>query len=124
MRSLVHSGRRISVWRGEPDASDADPIAASKKGRDPVTTGVLQHLGESVLDLAEPYIAVILLRYFEGLSIRDIADNLHIPIGTVKTRLKVARAVLRQGLDDAYHGDRTTWARPLVAYASPVSSRP
>jgi hypothetical protein len=115
MRSLVHPGRRNSLRRSQLATEDATEAEATARNHGPAVAGVIQHLGEAVLDLAEPYRAVILLRYHERLSIRDIAANLHIPAGTVKTRLKVARTVLRQSLDDAYHGDREAWNRFLAS---------
>jgi RNA polymerase sigma-70 factor (ECF subfamily) len=39
---------------------------------------------------------VILLCFYEGLPIRAIADALHIPIGTVKSRLSLGMARLRE----------------------------
>jgi RNA polymerase sigma-70 factor (ECF subfamily) len=42
--------------------------------------------------------AALILREFEGLSYREIAEALNIPIGTVMSRLNYARKVLRQEL--------------------------
>lgn len=38
------------------------------------------------------------LRYFEGYKYHEIAEELNIPIGTVKTRIHVARQVLKEQL--------------------------
>jgi len=35
------------------------------------------------------------LRYFEGYKYHEIAEELNIPIGTVKTRIHVARQLLK-----------------------------
>jgi RNA polymerase sigma-70 factor (ECF subfamily) len=40
--------------------------------------------------------AVLALRYFDGLSYDEIAKTLHIPLGTVKSRLNVAVNNLRR----------------------------
>lgn len=37
-------------------------------------------------------------RYFEGYKYHEIADMLEIPIGTVKTRIHVARGILKKYL--------------------------
>ena len=42
--------------------------------------------------------AVVILREYQGLSYRDIADTLDIPIGTVMSRLNYARNRLRESL--------------------------
>jgi RNA polymerase sigma-70 factor (ECF subfamily) len=36
--------------------------------------------------------------YFEGFKYHEIADHLSIPIGTVKTRIHVARKLLKKSL--------------------------
>jgi DNA-directed RNA polymerase specialized sigma24 family protein len=38
------------------------------------------------------------LKYFEGYKYHEIADELQIPIGTVKTRIHMARQVLKGSL--------------------------
>ena len=52
----------------------------------------------AVADLSEPLKEVVLLRYFEGLPIDEISLTLSLPIGTVKSRLNYARAVLARRL--------------------------
>lgn len=42
--------------------------------------------------------SVPFLRYFEGYKYYEIADELNIPIGTVKTRIHVARKLLKKNL--------------------------
>jgi RNA polymerase sigma-70 factor (ECF subfamily) len=44
--------------------------------------------------------AVLLLGYFEGLSSSEMAEQLAIPIGTVKSRVAAALAALRAALND------------------------
>jgi RNA polymerase sigma-70 factor (ECF subfamily) len=52
----------------------------------------------AVLSLPPASRAVLVLREYEGLSYREIADTLDIPIGTVMSRLNYARGRLRQAL--------------------------
>ena len=40
----------------------------------------------------------MILRYFEGLQLEEIATTLSLPLGTVKSRLNYARAVLARQL--------------------------
>jgi RNA polymerase sigma-70 factor (ECF subfamily) len=52
---------------------------------------------EAVLaELPEEQREVILLRFVDGLSLRDIAEAMQIPLGTVKSRLHNALQTLRQ----------------------------
>ncbi len=52
----------------------------------------------AVQDLALPFREALVLREFEGLSYRDIAEILGVPIGTVMSRLARARAILAETL--------------------------
>jgi RNA polymerase sigma-70 factor (ECF subfamily) len=53
---------------------------------------------QAVLALPPASRSVIILREYEGLSYRDIAQTLDIPIGTVMSRLNYARKALRTSL--------------------------
>ncbi len=50
---------------------------------------------EAVRELPQPFREIIILREFEGLSYREIAQVTGIPIGTVMSRLSRARLVAR-----------------------------
>ena len=52
----------------------------------------------TVLELPEASRVVLVLREYEGLSYKEIADTLGIPIGTVMSRLNYARNRLRKSL--------------------------
>jgi RNA polymerase sigma-70 factor (ECF subfamily) len=54
----------------------------------------------AVLALPEASRSALILREYEGLSYRDIADALDIPMGTVMSRLNYARRQLREQLAD------------------------
>ena len=51
-------------------------------------------LKQIVDQLKEPYRQIIRMRYYEDLSYEEIAQALHIPIGTVKIRLLRAKELL------------------------------
>ncbi len=57
-------------------------------------------VSEAIRSLAPPYRAVIVLRVFEGLSYKEIADILECNIGTVMSRLNRARAKIREKIRD------------------------
>ncbi|MEJ2884199.1 sigma factor-like helix-turn-helix DNA-binding protein [Pedobacter sp. GR22-6] len=50
------------------------------------------------LSALHTWYAVPFLRYFEGNKYQEIADELNIPIGTVMTRIHMARKELQKSL--------------------------
>jgi len=70
----------------------------------------LPRVVEGVLALDVPYREVVLLHYYEGISYAEVAERLSVPLETVRSRLKRARAILRSRL-----GDRRHWSPALAA---------
>lgn len=56
---------------------------------------------EAMRRLPAPYRAALTLYYIEGLAVREIAQVLDVPVGTVKTHLHRARTALRRELEHA-----------------------
>ena len=75
-----------------------------------------QSVVRAVMELDEPYRTAVLLRYFDDLSCREIAERLEVPIETVRTRVKRGVLMLRTRLDEQ-HGERSAWLGPLSAMA-------
>src|SRR5699024_1345640 len=50
---------------------------------------------KAIFQLAPEYRSAIVLKYMEGLSLREMSDIMQIPIGTVKTRIHRGREILR-----------------------------
>jgi RNA polymerase sigma-70 factor (ECF subfamily) len=50
--------------------------------------------------LRAEYRAALLLRFYSGMSLQEIADTLEIPLGTVKSRLSVGLRLLKERLSD------------------------
>lgn len=53
---------------------------------------------KAIAELPEPFQIVVLLYHMDGLSYDEIAQVLGIPVGTVRSRLSRARAMLREKL--------------------------
>src|SRR5688572_7194938 len=63
-------------------------------------------------ELSEPYRVVVILRHYEGLKFREIADVLGIPEGTVKSRMAEALSRLSDLLNQTNEGDITCKTNP------------
>lgn len=57
-----------------------------------------EELQEALNELPEDYRTPLILFYFEDFSYKDIAEQMHVPIGTVMSRLARAKAHLRRRL--------------------------
>ncbi|MCO4292635.1 sigma-70 family RNA polymerase sigma factor [Solitalea sp. MAHUQ-68] len=60
---------------------------------------VLEDVNKALSNLSEEYYTPFTM-YFEGYKYHEIAEELSIPIGTVKTRIHVARKLLKGQLKD------------------------
>lgn len=63
-------------------------------------TECCQSVQQAVSALPEKLRIVVLLHYMEELSIKQISVALHIPEGTVKSRLSNARKILAEELEE------------------------
>ncbi len=52
-------------------------------------------IAAAIMNLGEEYRAALLLRFYHGLSLQEIAETLNIPLGTVKSRLSIGTHRLR-----------------------------
>ena len=77
----------------------------------------------AVLQLDEPYRETVLLRYWHGLSNRELAAHCGVPLETARTRLKRALATLRARLDQD-RGSRAAWAPAVGAFGGAMSNAP
>jgi RNA polymerase sigma-70 factor (ECF subfamily) len=62
----------------------------------------------ALLQLADPYRSVVVLRHYEGLKFREIAEVLDIPEGTVKSRMAEALGQLNRILTRTLNEGETT----------------
>jgi len=83
--------RRLTRERALRDLAAQPPAAPSADSVD------RSELRERVAELPENMRAVLLLRYYEGMSEAEMAEVLDIPRGTIKSRLHAALRELRSG---------------------------
>lgn len=97
IRVTVNECKKIwrSPWRRTEDIADyAEKMPFEEKR--------YSDLFQAIMGLDVKYRAVIVLYYYEGYSIPEIANLLNIPGGTVGTRLARAREKLKDTLTEAY----------------------
>jgi len=92
VRAARHIRKRIPL-EGVANPRPADPGAIAERDEQK------RALWAAITRLHAPYRDVIVLRHFEELSYREIADVLECPIGTVMSRLFDARRQLRMELE-------------------------
>ena len=87
-----------------PSASELDVLRLIDPAPGPESTAITSDSGRVVMStlmrLPHEYRATILLRYFEDLSLSDIATATNVPLGTVKSRLSVGTRKLRELLSN------------------------
>jgi RNA polymerase sigma-70 factor (ECF subfamily) len=98
----IATNTALDAIRREKETLDLDmyPIASRSKGPEGMLEGkeIGEQVKQAVLELPPASRMVLVLREYEGLSYREIADAAGIPIGTVMSRLNYARNQLRQSL--------------------------
>ncbi len=103
-RSLDALRRRRRWWRKSAHLEQAQVMegggSAPAASHEAAVPGwpVHREVHAALAALSEEQRRVVMLSYFEGLSHREIAQRLHLPLGTVKTRLRMAHQKLMEGL--------------------------
>lgn len=70
-----------------------------------------------VMELDDPYREVLLLRFFEGYSPREIADRRDTTAATVRSQIRRALEQLRERLDRTY-GEGKDWRPAIIAFVA------
>jgi len=93
IRILINVCRNMHRRRGREVPVETLPERAAPPAGDP-------ELRRAVLALPEKLRLPIVLHYAEGYEVGEIARMLRMPTGTVKTRMRKARALLKQMLSE------------------------
>jgi RNA polymerase sigma-70 factor, ECF subfamily len=106
-----------SGWRGRSFQALTDPFDEQqhpddRAASDPETLLLRSDdatlIERAISKLPDHFRQLLVLRELEGLSYRELADVLEIPIGTVMSRLSRAREALRGALDSELKRSRVT----------------
>lgn len=95
--------KTVPLVRSEPGSLEERVVEVEDPGFGPDVLLERQEeaatAGALVAALPEHYRVVVVLRHQQGLSYEEIAEALHLPLGTVKARIHRARALLKDRLE-------------------------
>jgi RNA polymerase sigma-70 factor (ECF subfamily) len=99
-RNMIIDERRSARFRNETDVPDPEHVA-DFASPDEVNTALDRILiGTALGQLSDEHRAVVRRAYYQGWTTGQIAADLQIPEGTVKSRLHYAVRALRLGLQE------------------------
>jgi len=103
MFGIAHNVAASRHRRNRRHLASVPTADAPDRGRDDVELDRLVDrslIADSVRSLSAEHSTVLVAAYWERLSTRQISEQLHIPEGTVKSRLYYALRILRAALDE------------------------
>lgn len=92
--------RREMTWVELPPGRDELPSSDPQPDETLVALEREQRVKAALAALPADQSQVVQLSYVEGLSHSEIAERLGLPLGTVKSRMRLAYEKIRQGLED------------------------
>jgi RNA polymerase sigma-70 factor (ECF subfamily) len=92
-----HRRRKLLRMRGFARLANSVRIVAEPRQSD-VSSDIADQVRCAVQRLSATCREVVVLRYFEELSVKEISEILHIPVNTVEVRLSRARRKLKENL--------------------------
>jgi len=94
--------QRTKAWfRLEEQRANPEDLPGRHADPDMPDDTVLQ----TVMALTPKYKDPVLLHYYQGLPVKDIARILHVAVSTVSVRLMRARTMLKDALEEWYHDE-------------------
>lgn len=117
--SVAEHGRRESRRSALVQRIQPQSAAAPTDSLERLETA--QQLGAIVRDLAEPMRTAILLRYFDDLSVREVARRLGISTEAAESRIRRGRDLIQAELRQ--RGDCDQWLPGLLLLAWPVAAK-
>lgn len=117
VRNLVRMENRDAVRRMKREKVVAQPEVVDSSDDILETLHQRKMVLNAVQQLKEPYLSAILLRYYDDLPPRQIAEKLNVPVATAKTWVQRGQDKIRQHLDERYNGDRKAWIGALAPLA-------
>ena len=102
----IARNRRIDVFRRtrkpalDPDEPMVLPAGVPAPDAGVNALDVENQVRRAMADLPDEQLKMIQLAFYEGLSHREIAEKMDVPLGTVKSRIRLAFAKMKGRLED------------------------
>lgn len=102
----IARNRRIDVFRRtkKPDLDPEEPMILPAAAEAPDTRIEIMEtetrVRAAMKDLPEEQLLLLRMAFYEGLSHREIADKLDVPLGTVKSRIRLAFGKMKARLEN------------------------
>ena len=97
MNAYINDDEEIALC--DTISSDEDVL------QDVICTENKMLIKKYIKEIPEEYRIIIILRYYEDLSYNEISEIINVPIGTVKTKIYRAKALLRKKLKNIMEVD-------------------
>ncbi len=107
-RNLARDQKRTRGHRQQREEAVARPESFDSVHTSHERLEMHQVLVQAVLELREPYKTVVVMRYYDGLSVSEIAKKVGRSPATVRSQMHRAHAQLKERLDRQY-GERRAW---------------
>ncbi len=116
IRNFAYRTHRDDVRRTRREHAAAKPESSRGLAPDELVerTELHRRIVDVVLELDEPVRSTLLMRFFEEMTAKEIADRQSVPYSTVCSRIARGLEVVRRRLDARHGGDRGTWVGLLL----------
>lgn len=94
-----------SINDDEETALEDTLVSRENVLEDVVNTETKISIKKYLKEIPQEYRIIIILRYYEDLSYNEISELINVPLGTVKTRIYRAKAMLRKKLKNVMEVD-------------------
>ena len=92
--------RREVAWQPLPEGADEEPSEDMAPDEEVSERERREKVRAVLTELPADQSEVVSLSYIEGLSHSEIAERLSLPLGTVKSRMRLAYSKLREAVED------------------------
>ena len=101
IRSRRHRAKQLEVTIPDEDsgATIGKELIDDTLMAKTISAERMQMIGVAMRDLPKEQVVLLDMAFFQGYSHSEISDELNLPLGTVKTRIRSGLLTLRQSLD-------------------------